>query len=67
MYVSKDRWAVSSCLIFCLTYAWLSQSIQLLPFQLNSAFHARTMPEVLAVLGSDCRSWSSWCPAPATG
>lgn len=38
-------------LIFCLTYAWLSQSIRLLPFQMNTAFHARTMPEFLAVLG----------------
>lgn len=38
-------------LAFCATYAVLSQRIPLLPFQANVAFHARTMPEVLAVLG----------------
>jgi putative tricarboxylic transport membrane protein len=38
-------------LAFCVTYAVLSQRIPLLPFQAQSAFHARTMPEVLAILG----------------
>lgn len=51
MYLTKNRLGGILILVFCLTYAWLSQSIRLLPFQLNSSFHARTMPEVLAVLG----------------
>jgi len=38
-------------LAFCVTYAVLSQRIPLLPFQANVAFHARTMPEILAVMG----------------
>ena len=29
----------------------MSQEIRLLPFQMNTAFHARTMPEALSVLG----------------
>ena len=49
--IAKDRLGGLLVLIFCLIYAWQSQNIKLLPFQLNSAFHARTMPEVLAVLG----------------
>ena len=51
MILSRDRIGGILLLLFCLTYAWLSQNIKLLPFQMNSAFHARTMPEVLAVLG----------------
>ncbi len=51
MHLSKDRIGGLLILLFCLVYAWQSQNIRLLPFQLNSAFHARTMPEVLAVLG----------------
>lgn len=51
MNLSRDRLGGILLLLFCLTYAWLSQNIKLLPFQMNSAFHARTMPEVLAVLG----------------
>ncbi len=49
--MNKDRLGGILLLAFCLTYAYLSQSIRLLPFQINSAFHARTMPEILAVLG----------------
>lgn len=52
MFLTKDRLGGILLLVFCLVYAWLSQSIHLLPFQMNSAFHARTMPEVLAVLGT---------------
>ncbi|EFL89267.1 tripartite tricarboxylate transporter TctB family protein [Ahrensia sp. R2A130] len=51
MALSKDRIGGLLMLTFCLIYAWQSQNIKLLPFQLNSSFHARTMPEVLAVLG----------------
>lgn len=51
MFFTKDRIGGLLMLIFCILYAWQSQNIRLLPFQLNSAFHARTMPEVLAVLG----------------
>ena len=51
MALSKDRIGGLLMLAFCLIYAWQSQNIKLLPFQLNSSFHARTMPEVLAVLG----------------
>ncbi len=51
MSLSKDRIGGILILLFCLIYAWQSQNIKLLPFQLNSAFHARTVPEVLAVLG----------------
>ncbi|MFK7903238.1 MAG: tripartite tricarboxylate transporter TctB family protein, partial [Nitratireductor sp.] len=51
MFFTKDRIGGLLMLIFCIIYAWQSQNIRLLPFQLNSAFHARTMPEVLSVLG----------------
>ncbi|WP_350333627.1 tripartite tricarboxylate transporter TctB family protein [Coralliovum pocilloporae] len=51
MLLSKDRIGGVLLLLFCLTYGYLSQDIRLLPFQANVAFHARTMPEVLAVLG----------------
>ena len=48
---SKDRIGGVLLLAFCIAYAVLSQRITLLPFQANVAFHARTMPEVLSVLG----------------
>ena len=51
MPLSKDRIGGLLLLAFCVTYAFLSQQIRLLPFQENVAFHARTMPEVLSVLG----------------
>lgn len=51
MVLSKDRIGGLLLLAFCITYAILSQNIRLLPFQANVAFHARTMPEVLSVLG----------------
>ncbi len=51
MSMSKDRIGGVLLLVFCLTYGLLSQQITLLPFQENVAFHARTMPEVLSVLG----------------
>ena len=51
MPLSKDRVGGLLLLAFCVTYAFLSQQIRLLPFQENVAFHARTMPEVLSVLG----------------
>ena len=51
MPLSKDRVGGLLLPAFCVTYAFLSQQIRLLPFQENVAFHARTMPEVLSVLG----------------
>ena len=51
MQLSKDRLGGLLLLAFCITYAMLSRDIRLLPFQENAAFHARTMPEVLSVLG----------------
>lgn len=51
MPLTKDRIGGLLLLAFCITYAILSQQIRLLPFQENVAFHARTMPEVLSVLG----------------
>ncbi|MCV6546467.1 MAG: tripartite tricarboxylate transporter TctB family protein [Cohaesibacter sp.] len=50
MLLCKDRIGGLLLLIFSITYGLLSQKIHLLPFQANSAFHARTMPEVLSVL-----------------
>ena len=51
MLFSKDRIGGLLLLIFCIVYGLLSQQIKLLPFQANVAFHARTMPEVLSVIG----------------
>lgn len=51
MLLSKDRVGGFLLLLFCIAYAILSQSIILLPFQSHSAFNARTLPEVLSVLG----------------
>lgn len=51
MLFSKDRIGGVLLLIFCIVYGLLSQQIKLLPFQANVAFHARTMPEVLSVIG----------------
>lgn len=51
MFLSKDRIGGALLLLFCIVYGLLSQNIRLLPFQENVAFHARTMPEVLSVLG----------------
>ncbi len=51
MPIAKDRIGGVLLLVFCIAYAFLSQQIRLLPFQENVAFHARTMPEVLSVLG----------------
>lgn len=51
MFLSKDRIGGILLLIFCLVYAVLSQDIILLPIQAKSAFTARTLPEILSVLG----------------
>ncbi|MCF6322621.1 MAG: tripartite tricarboxylate transporter TctB family protein [Rhizobiaceae bacterium] len=51
MLFSKDRIGGFLLLIFCITYAILSQQIVLLPIQAKAAFTARTLPEVLSVLG----------------
>ena len=52
MLFSKDRIGGLLLLAFCITYGVISQQITLLPFQANVAFHARTMPEVLSVMGT---------------
>ena len=51
VFVTKDRLGGFLLLVFCCIYAWKIGEIRLLPFQANQAFTARTMPEVLAVLG----------------
>ena len=51
MFFFKDRIGGTLLLIFCVTYGLLSQNITLLPIQARAAFTARTMPEVLTVLG----------------
>ena len=51
MFFTKDRVGGILMLLFCCLYAWKIGDIRLLPFQANQAFTARTMPEVLAVLG----------------
>ncbi|WP_419909338.1 tripartite tricarboxylate transporter TctB family protein [Hoeflea sp.] len=51
MLFSKDRIGGVLLLAFCITYGILSQNITLLPIQAKAAFTARTMPEVLMVLG----------------
>jgi len=47
----KDRIGGILLLLFCLGYGLASQQIVLLPFQETMAFHARTLPEALAVMG----------------
>jgi len=37
--------------VFCLAYGYLSTKITLLPFQQNAAFTAKTLPNVLTILG----------------
>ncbi|VAW10075.1 Tricarboxylate transport protein TctB [hydrothermal vent metagenome] len=51
MVLSKDRIGGFILLAFCIIYGVLSQQIILLPIQAKAAFTARTMPEVLTVLG----------------
>lgn len=47
----KDRIGAALLLLVFVAFGWLSQRIPLLPFQADQAFHARTMPQALAVLG----------------
>jgi len=51
MGISKDRLGALLLLIFSSAYWYFAYDIRLLPFQMNAAFHARTMPVVLGVLG----------------
>jgi putative tricarboxylic transport membrane protein len=57
MFLSKDRIGGVLLLLFCVTYGLLSQDIRLLPFQANASFTARTMPEVLSVMGIALSLW----------
>ncbi|KIT16314.1 tripartite tricarboxylate transporter TctB family protein [Jannaschia aquimarina] len=50
--LTKTRIGGALLLVFCLTYWWLIRDIRLLPFQVNQAFTARTIPELLAIIGS---------------
>lgn len=50
MFFTKRRIGAFLLLGFSIAYAVLSQRIPLLPFQATSAFHARTMPEILSVM-----------------
>ncbi|MCP4183643.1 MAG: tripartite tricarboxylate transporter TctB family protein [Hyphomicrobiales bacterium] len=63
MLLSKDRVGGAVLLIFCIVYALMSQEIRLLPFQANAAFTARTMPEVLSVLGIALSLWIILIPS----
>ena len=60
--LTKDRIGGVLLLAFCCTYAWLIQDIRLLPFQRAASFTARTMPEVLAVLGIGLSAWCILVP-----
>lgn len=51
MFFTKDRIGGILLLVFCGIYALKIGDIRLLPFQQDQAFTARTMPEVLAILG----------------
>ena len=52
MFLTKDRIGGLLLLVFCLFYWWKIGNIRLLPFQVNEAFTPRTIPQVLAVLGT---------------
>jgi putative tricarboxylic transport membrane protein len=56
-FISKDR--VGGCLLglFCLSYGILGQDIQLIPAQTNAAFHARSLPDFLALSGVILSAW----------
>lgn len=49
--MSRDRVGALLLLVFFVVYGYLSTSIILLPFQLNQAFHARTVPQFLTFVG----------------
>ncbi|MEM7024083.1 MAG: tripartite tricarboxylate transporter TctB family protein [Pseudomonadota bacterium] len=51
MSVPKDRVGALLLLAFCSAYWYYTYEIRMLPFQLQQAFHAQTMPEALAVAG----------------
>ncbi len=63
MFLSKDRIGGTLLLLFCIIYALKTQDIRLLPFQANASFTARTMPEVLSVLGIGLSLWVILLPA----
>ena len=63
--LSRGRVGGALLLAFCLFYAWRSQSIRLLPFQEAAAFHARTMPEILSVIGVGLCVWCILFPGEA--
>lgn len=65
MFFTKRRIGGMLLLAFCIAYAILAQRIPLLPFQAKSAFHARTMPEILAVMGTALSIAIIVLPSPA--
>ncbi len=64
MFFTKRRIGGLLLLAFCVTYGLLSQQIPLLPIQARSAFNAKTMPEVLSVLGIALSLAIVFLPAP---
>ena len=51
MSVHSNRIGGLILLVFSVAYAYLTTKIPLLPFQANAAFTAKTLPEVLSVMG----------------
>ena len=49
--INNNRLGGLIFLVFCLAYGYLSTKITLLPFQQNAAFTAKTLPNVLTILG----------------
>jgi len=52
MFLTKDRIGGLLLLAFCIFYWWRIGDIRVLPFQADQAFTPRTIPEVLAILGT---------------
>lgn len=51
MRININRLGGLIFLVFCLAYGYLSTKIPLLPFQQNAAFTAKTLPNVLTIMG----------------
>jgi len=51
MTFNRNRVGGLILLVFSVAYAYLTTKITLLPFQAQAAFTAKTLPEVLSVLG----------------
>lgn len=49
--INNNRLGGLIFLVFCIAYGYLSTKITLLPFQQNVAFTAKTLPNMLTILG----------------